>query len=273
MIAVTGNAGFVGRNLTDALDSADVKWRGFEENEEFDFDGCDTVVHLAANADVRFGWDDPWRDLTRGTFLTQMVLEAMRAQGVRRLIYASSSSVYGHAPIPTKETYFGKQTSLYGASKLACEGLIGAYHEAGHINATTFRFTSMLGRYYKHGLVADFVEQIQKENRVTVLGGGAVPRTRMHVLDAVAAVTQAVDRDFRFDVYNVSRPDMITSLEVAQIVGDHLGTEPVIGTVDGSWKGDHPILLDATKLRRETGWVPERSIRQGIRHTVDWLTT
>lgn len=267
MIAVTGGAGFVGTNLCEAL----TDYRCVEDGDDLDFTGCDTVVHLAANADVRFGWDDPYRDLA-STKLTLDVLEAMRAQKVRRIIYASSSSVYGNAPIPTPETYSGKQTSLYGASKLACEGLIGAYHEAGHVEATIFRFTSMLGRHYRHGLVVDFVQQIQKEQRVTVLGGGGIPRTRMHVEDAVAAVVQACGRDFRFDIYNVSRPDTITSLEVAEIVADELGGAD-ISTVGESWKGDHPILLDSTKLRRETGWEPRWSIIGAVRDTVEWLTS
>lgn len=265
MIAVTGGAGFVGTNLCEAL----TDYRCVEDGDDLDFTGCDTVVHLAANADVRFGWDDPYRDLN-STKLTLDVLEAMRTQQVRRIIYASSSSVYGNAPIPTPETHSGKQTSLYGASKLACEGLIGAYHEAGHVEATIFRFTSMLGPHYRHGLIVDFLDQLDKSGTISVLGGGLVPRTRMHVADAVQAVREAIGRDFWFDVFNVSRPDMVTSLDVAQQVVDLYMPDATITTVEGSWRGDHPILLDATALR-DTGWEPKWTIADAIEDTVDWL--
>lgn len=268
MIAVVGAGGFVGRNLMDALDDA----FSVEVGEPLDFRNADTVIHLAANADVRDGWSQPFRDLERNTILTAQLLEQMRQQGVRRLVFASSSSVYGDAPTPTPETYFGQQTSLYGASKLAGEGLIGAYAAAGHISATVFRFTSMLGRYYRHGLVADFVDQLTATGEVTVLGGGTVARTRMHVDDGVAAILHRLPEDPGYEVFNVGTDETITSLEVAELVSQELGGGHKFSVVGESWVGDHPILLDCTKLRA-TGWAPKYTIRDGIRDTVAWLTS
>ncbi len=267
MIAVTGGGGFVGRNLMEVLDDA----FAIEVGEPLDFKGADTVVHLAANADVRDGWSQPFRDLECNTVFTAQLLEAMRDQGVYRLLFASSSAVYGDAPTPTRETWAGQQTSLYGASKLACEGLIGAYVAAGHISASVFRLTSMLGRYYRHGLVADFVDQISSTGAVTVLGGGGVPRTRMHVKDGVRAIVGRLSEDPGFEVFNVGTDDTITSLKVAHMVNAALQTNAKVTVVGESWVGDHPILLDCSKLRK-TGWYPQYSIREGVEETVSWLT-
>lgn len=266
MIAVVGGGGFVGRNLVEALPAC----RVIEAGQDLDFDGCDTVIHLAANADVRHGWNHPYRDLVDNTQFTNILLEAMRQQGVRRLLFASSSSVYGDAPTPTPETYSGQQTSLYGASKLACEGLIGAYAAAGHISATILRLTSMLGPYYKHGLVADFVNQLQTTGTVKVLGNGSVARTRCHVSDGVEAFLSRLDADPGYEVFNVGTDETITSLEVASYVFEHMGYDAHLTVIGESWVGDHPILLDCSKLRA-TGWAPKYSIEDGIKDTVQWL--
>ncbi len=268
MIAVVGGGGFVGRNLIAALPQAFC----IEADDELDFRDADTVIHLAANADVRGGWSQPYRDLVKNTVFTAGLLEAMRRQGVKRLLFASSSSVYGDAPTPTPETYAGQQTSLYGASKLACEGLIGAYAAAGHISATVLRLTSMLGPHYRHGLVADFVEQLQTTGSVKVLGGGQVARTRCHVSDGVNAFLSRLDADPGYEVFNVGTDETITSLDVACHVAEALGLYPKVEVVGESWVGDHPILLDCTKLRA-TGWEPEWTIEEAIRDTVAWLTS
>ena len=124
--------------------------------------GADIVFHLAANADVRFGTDHPRRDLEQNTIATFNVLEAMRATGVRRIAFSSTGSIYGEAAvIPTPEAApFPVQTSLYGASKLAGEGLIQAYCEGFGFQAWIFRFVSILGERYTHGHVFDFYRKL-----------------------------------------------------------------------------------------------------------------
>ncbi len=196
-IVVTGGAGFIGANLTETLARDGHRVRvvdnlstGFERHlaevrAEADVDlvrcdlfaepdrlpglveGADAVVHLAANADVRFGWDAPRRDLEQNVIATHNVLEAMRATGVRRILFSSTGSVYGACPvIPTPEDApFPVQTSLYGASKAAAEDFIAAYAEAGTIAATVFRFVSVLGPRYSHGHVIDFVRQLPPRTR------------------------------------------------------------------------------------------------------------
>src|SRR5579883_2727066 len=202
---ITGAAGFIGSNLADRLLSLGHEVVGFDNlstgQERFlenalprpgfrlvrgdllDFDalaaamnGCDIVFHLAANADVRFGTNHPRRDLDQNTVATWNVLEAMRGQGIRRIAFSSSGSVYGEATvIPTPEDCpFPIQTSLYGASKTACEGLISAYAEGFGVCAFIFRFVSILGERYTHGHVYDFYQQLKTDpSRLSVLGNGA----------------------------------------------------------------------------------------------------
>src|SRR3954451_8648992 len=178
---VTGAAGFIGSHLTDRLladghsvvgyDNLSTGRKRFLEmaltNANFRFvegdlldaetlrramKGCDFVFHLAANADVRFGTEHPERDLEQNTAATFNVLEAMRATGARRIAFSSTGSIYGEARvIPTPEDApFPVQTSLYGASKLACEGLIQAYCEGFGFEGFIFRFVSILGDRYTH---------------------------------------------------------------------------------------------------------------------------
>ena len=125
--------------------------------------GSDFVFHLAANADVRFGTEHPERDLQQNTVATFRVLEAMRENGIKRLAFSSTGSIYGEPTVfPTPEDApFPVQTSLYGASKLACEGLISAYCEGFGFSAWIFRFVSILGERYTHGHVFDFYQRLR----------------------------------------------------------------------------------------------------------------
>ena len=203
-VFVTGAAGFIGSNIVDRL-LADglsvVGWDNFSTGQERflvqanrsprfrlirgdDLDlpaltaamtGCDFVFHFAANADVRFGPEHPRKDLDQNTVATFNVLEAMRASGVKRLVFPSTGSVYGETTvIPTPEdASFPIQTSLYGASKLAGEGLISAYGESFGIESYIFRFVSILGERYTHGHVFDFHQQLREHPAwLRVLGDG-----------------------------------------------------------------------------------------------------
>src|SRR5262249_39473681 len=148
--------------------------------------GADTGFHLAANADVRFGVEHPRRDLEQNTIATFNVLEAMRANGVRRIAFSSTGSVYGEAKIiPTPEDApFPQQTSLYGASKLAGEGLIQAYSEGFGVQACIFRFVSILGERYTHGHVFDFYKQLlANPHELRVLGNGKQRKSYLHIQD------------------------------------------------------------------------------------------
>src|SRR5436190_22359232 len=201
---VTGAAGFIGSNLVERLLADEYDVVAFDnfssgqrrflagalsdprfrliEGDTLDATaladavaGCDIVFHLAANADVRFGTEHPHKDLEQNTIATFNVLEAMRANDIRRIMFSSTGSIYGEpAVFPTPENAaFPVQTSLYGASKLAGEGMIQAYCEGFGLQGYIFRFVSLLGERYSHGHVIDFYKSLSANpNELRVLGNG-----------------------------------------------------------------------------------------------------
>ena len=303
---VTGCAGFIGSSLVDRLLSQGKRVTGidnfstgqrrflagaltdpafrlieadlYESSALADhFRGADIVYHLAANADVRFGTDHPRRDLEQNTIATFNVLEAMRANGIRRIAFSSTGSVYGEAAlIPTPENAaFPVQTSLYGASKLACEGLIAAYCEGFNFQAWIFRFVSILGPRYTHGHVFDFYQQLKEHPDVLrVLGNGRQRKSYLDVEDCLDAIDVAIRS--ASDKVNVLNLGWDGYCEVNDSIGwicEALGVQPRIEYSGGDrgWIGDNPfIYLDSTRMRSH-GWSPKHPIRDGIVRTVSFL--
>jgi UDP-glucose 4-epimerase len=244
--------------------------------------GCDFVFHLAANADIRFGINHPEKDLTQNTVATFNVLEAMRANGIRRLAFSSTGSVYGEsAVIPTPEDApFPVQTSLYGASKLACEGLISSYGEGFGFECSIFRFVSILGPRYTHGHVFDFYQQlIQHPGWLRVLGDGSQRKSYLDVQDCLDAVLHIVglapqaDARNQTRIYNLGTPEYVQVKRSAGIIGGALGLQPELRYTGGDrgWVGDNPFIFLDTSKARATGWKPRYSIEQGIVRTLRWL--
>ena len=162
------------------------------------FEDGDTVIHFAANADVRFGTDHPGRDLELNSIGTYHVLEAMRANGIKKIAFSSTGSVYGEAnEIPTPEdARFPVQTSLYGASKAAGEGLIAAYCEGFGFQSWIFRFVSILGESYTHGHVFDFYQKLKADpTQLEVLGNGRQRKSYLYVQDCIDAIFIAIEKD------------------------------------------------------------------------------
>ncbi len=239
--------------------------------------GCDLVFHLAANADVRFGTAQPRRDLEQNTIATFNLLEAMRANGVRRIAFASTGSIYGETSvIPTPEDApFPVQTSLYGASKLAGEGLIAAYCEGFDFQGWIFRFVSIVGERYTHGHVFDFYKSLARDpTTLHVLGDGRQTKSYLYVQDCVEAMLAAVERaKDKVNVFNLGTEEYVQVEDSIAIITAHLGLSPrrTYGGGERGWIGDNPfIFLDTTRIRA-LGWAPRVGIRQGIIRTVDWL--
>ena len=305
-VVVTGGAGFIGSNVVDALLDAghgvlviDDFTTGYRQHlanasthQEFEavdcdlFDeperlvelvsGADAVVHLAANADVRFGWDAPRRDLEQNVIATHNVLEAIRRGGVPRLLFSSTGSVYGETEvIPTPEDApFPVQTSLYGASKAAAEGYIAAYASASLVSATVFRFVSVLGPRYSHGHVIDFVRQLlSSPDHLTILGDGRQRKSYLHVHDCAAAIVSCLGRAREFEVFNLGVDDYCTVTESAGWICERLGLEPELEYTGGDrgWIGDNPFIYLDTARIRATGWEPRYGIRAAVESTVDYL--
>jgi UDP-glucose 4-epimerase len=303
---VTGCAGFIGSQLTDRLLSLGCAVVGFDdfstgqrrfleraashdrfrlvEGDLLDdhaltvaMGGSDTVFHLAANADVRFGVEHPRRDLERNTIATHNVLESMRVNGVTKIAFTSTGSVYGDARvIPTPEDApFPLQTSLYGASKLACEGMIAAYCEGFGLQSWIFRLVSVLGERYSHGHVFDFYRQLRSHpHRLEVLGNGRQRKSYVYVQDCIDAMLLAMEgAGARINVFNVGVDSHCDVSQSIAWITDALKVAPALTYAGGDrgWTGDSPFIhLDTTRIRA-LGWSPKLSIEQGVRRTIDYL--
>jgi UDP-glucose 4-epimerase len=298
---VTGGAGFIGSNLADALlargvevvvyDNFSTGHRAFVppaaelvEADVLDRDtltqamqGCDTVFHLQANADVRHGLERPRVDLEQNTIATSNVLEAMRANGATRIAFSSTGSVYGEPEVfPTPEDApFPVQTSLYAASKLAGEGLIGAYAHGYGFTGVVLRFVSILGERYTHGHVFDFFGALRADpTRLRVLGDGRQRKSYLYVADCINGILTALDAaEPGFAVYNLGTDESIVVDESIATICAHLGIDPVLEHTGGirGWAGDSPLIHLDTKKIRSLGWAPTVDIREAVVKTLQWL--
>jgi len=303
---VTGASGFIGSNLVDRLLAEGHDVVGFDNNStgqpEFiapagrsprfqlvqadlldpaalqaAMKGAEIVFHLGANADVRFGTDRPTRDLEQNTIATSNVLEAMRINGVRKIAFSSTGSIYGDAAVfPTPEdSPFPVQTSLYGASKLAAEGLIAAYSEGFGFQSWIFRFVSILGERYSHGHVVDFYRQlIEHPDRLSVLGNGKQRKSYLYVGDCIDAILLAVSRGGpKVNLFNLGTDEYCEVNDSIGWICEALQVKPEISYTGGErgWIGDSPfIFLDCRRVRA-LGWAPNLTIRDGILRTVAYL--
>ena len=303
---VTGCAGFIGSSLVDRLlsmghevvgvDNFSSGQRRFLEsaltNKNFKlveadlldpehlnpaFAGGDVVFHFAANADVRFGTDHPRRDLEQNTIATYNVLEAMRANGVKKILFSSTGSVYGEAKvIPTPEDGpFPIQTSLYGASKLAGEGLIAAYCEGFGFQSWIFRFVSILGERYTHGHVFDFYRKLKDDPTVLpVLGNGQQKKSYLYIQDCLDAMLLALEK--ATDNVNVLNLGVDGYCQVNDSIGwicEALKVKPTMQYSGGDrgWIGDNPFIFLETKRIQTLGWKPKHTIQEGVLKTIAFL--
>jgi UDP-glucose 4-epimerase len=239
--------------------------------------GLDAVFHLAANADVRFGLNHPRLDVDQNILATLNLLEAMRAGGVRRLAFVSTGSVYGEPGIfPTPEDApLPVQTSLYGASKLAAEGLIEAYSEGFGFRSCIFRLVSVLGERYSHGHVYDFVRSLKEDpSSLMVLGDGCQTKSYIYVEDCVAGIlTGHENGPGRVNIFNLGTAEACTVNDSIGWITRELKLEPKLSYAGGKrgWVGDSPrVLLDCSRLRA-LGWKPKTTIREGVARTVAYL--
>jgi UDP-glucose 4-epimerase len=305
-VIVTGCAGFIGsslcdrllsegyevigvdnlatgqiRFLNDALSHSHFKFYKLDlldiERLTSSFAGGEIVFHLAANADVRFGTRHPRRDLEQNTIVTHNVLEAMRANNIKRIAFSSTGSVYGESSlIPTPEDApFPVQTSLYGASKLASEGLISAYCEGFGMQSWIFRFVSILGERYSHGHVFDFYRQLKVDSTVLlVLGDGRQRKSYLYVQDCIDAMLLAISKaNDKVNLFNLGADDYCEVIDSVGWICQELGVRPLISFTGGErgWIGDSPFIFLDTRKIQSLGWKPSVGIRDGVLKTLEYL--
>ncbi|HSD88603.1 MAG TPA: NAD-dependent epimerase/dehydratase family protein [Kofleriaceae bacterium] len=303
---ITGAAGFIGSNLADRLlrdghtvigyDNMSSGQERFldEARQSKSFEliradildapaltsamkGCELVFHFAANADVRFGTEHPSRDLEQNTIGTFRVLDAMRVNGIKKIAFSSTGSVYGEAKVfPTPEDApFPIQTSLYGAAKTAGEGLIQAFCEGFGMQSWIFRFVSILGERYSHGHVFDFYKSLCADpTKLRILGNGKQRKSYLYIQDCISAILCAIDRAQQsVNILNLGTDEYCEVNDSVGWICEALGLEPRREYTGGDrgWIGDNPFILLDCKRMRSHGWAPTLTIREGILKTLAYL--
>jgi len=308
-ICIVGGAGFIGSHFVDRLLASDTteqvtvydnfssgrQWhlaphQGDSRLEVVKADvrdladlvgamgGHDTVVHLASNPDIARAATEPAVDFDQGTLLTHHVAEAARRGGVRRILYASGSGVYGDLGEHEVAEDYGPlvPVSTYGASKLAGEALFASYAAMFDLSVRAFRFGNVVGPHQTHGVGYDFVRRLLDDpTRLRILGDGQQSKSYIHVNDVVAAVLLAARRaSTPFDVFNVATGDYVSVTEIAELamaaVGLPAGSTRLEYTGgDRGWKGDVPVVRINTDRIRALGWGNERTGRQALQASME----
>jgi UDP-glucose 4-epimerase len=304
-ILITGGAGFIGSHLCDRLslandvvvidnlsagklefiqhhlDKGSVRFiEGDvldEETIESAMQGVDLVIHMAANPDARVGPENTWIHIDQNIISTYRVLEAMRKNGVRDIIFPSTSTVYGEAKeIPTPEEY-GPMVpiSFYAASKLACESLISAFSDNFDMQAAVYRFANVVGNRSTHGVTFDFVHKLKKDpSTLEILGDGRQTKSYFHITDCIDAMVHAYENNpDRYGIFNIGSKDYIDVTTVANAVVRAMDLQDVhyayTGGVDGGrgWKGDVRVMLLSVEKLRKLGWEPKFTSEESIEMT------
>ena len=310
-VVVTGGCGFMGSHLVEALlaaghevviidnlssgslDNLPPEARGEVDVVVEDLKlwghwpdalkGADAVFHFAANPEVRVSTVEPRIHFEENVVATFNVLEACRRRGVKYLVFASSSTVYGDARrIPTPEDHPIEPISVYGASKAASETLIATYSRLYGIRPLILRYANVIGPRTGHGVVVDFTRKLRANPRaLEILGDGTQRKSYMYIEDAVDATMHLfrllAEGGLGHSVFNVGSRDWITVREIADIVVEEMGLRDVAyrfvpATPDGrGWPGDVKLmLLDISRLE-STGWKPRYTSSEAVRLTARWV--
>lgn len=299
--AVIGGAGFVGRhfvkslleqghsvNCVDNFSSGTMsRIENFKHLENFKIfklnvedteelvnavKDCEIIIHLASNPDIAKAQTEPRIDFTQGTVLTESVAEAARRAGVKTILYASGSGVYGDEG----ETYLREDSPLrpistYGASKVAGEALLRSYAYMFDIKCLAFRFANVVGPFQTHGVGFDFLNKLRLDNsNLHILGDGTQSKSYIYVDDVVEAVLLAERKvESGFEEFNISTPDFISVNEIADLAINamDLDKNKVSKHYSGGsrgWKADVPVVrINAEKIRK-LGWLPKHNSYQAI---------
>jgi UDP-glucose 4-epimerase len=238
--------------------------------------GHEIAYHLAANADIRGGMENETLDLEYNTETTINCLEAMRRGDVKKIVFTSSSAVYGEPSVfPTPENHGPLlPTSLYGASKLAAEAYVSAFCEDFGMQSHVFRFVNVLGAANNHGVVGDFIRKLRADpKKLEILGNGKQRKSCIHVSDCVSGMLAGVAAGRgKTNIYNIGNDDYVNVDAIADEICLAMGLEGVKYEHTGGergWTGDMPfVFLDNRKLR-ETGWKPSMNSRQAVRKAAE----
>ncbi len=296
-ILVTGGAGFIGSHLVDRLVEegkevvildnlssgvsflnpdaefikVDLASRS-EIEDVFRKRNFSEVWHIAANPDVRIGSENPDEIYRNNILATYNLLEVMRKNNVDKIIFTSTSTVYGEAEvIPTPEDYPTVPISIYGASKLACEALISSYCHTFDMKAWIYRFANVIGKRSNHGVIYDFIMKLRRNpDELEILGNGEQNKSYIYISDCIEAMFFGLKADGRVNIFNIGSEDQIKVKRIAEIVCEEMGLSPKFRFTGGDrgWKGDVPVMLLSIEKLKATGWKPKYSSEQAVRMAV-----
>lgn len=302
---VTGGAGFIGSHLVDRLleDGYEVRAldnlsEGKLENiahlknnpkfsvQEADLKDArtveklvsdrDTIFHLAAHANIRTSLVDHTADLQNNLVGTLNILEAMAKHHVNDLIFASTSALYGEATVtPTPENYMPVQTSLYGASKLACESYSEAFTQFSDIQFWAYRFSNIIGERCRRGVIWDFINKLKRNPKeLEILGDGKQSKEYLYVDDCVNGIMTGHEKSHgKVNIFNLAIEENTTPDQVADIVIREMGLTGVRRKYTGGargWIGDIPMVHLSIEKIKSLGWAPKVSSEEAITRTVRW---
>src|SRR3989344_2726247 len=303
---ITGGAGFIGSNIVDRLISDGQKVIVYDnlstgkklfiqhhlKNPKFTFIkadlknfkkltkamlGVDFVFHMAAHADVKSGIENRFIDHEQNLEMTQNVLEAIAVNNIKNIAFASTSSVFGDANIhPTPEDYPFEPTSLYGASKAACESYIQAYASYYDFKVYIFRFVSFLGSRYTHGIIFDVSKKIMSTPKsIELFSDGTPKKSSISVSDGIEAIFKVINNSKdRINIYNIGHDEVITVSEIVDSILDAHQKSYIKKKWLGkksNWKGDNQFVLLSNEKLKKLGWRPTKSIKESIFETVQFL--
>lgn len=310
-ILITGGAGFIGTNLTESIlntfsktkiiifDNFSNNYKGFNKkfhSKEFvkiikgDLNSkakllqvtkdVDLVFHLAANSDISLAINNPLIDFN-GTVITSNLLECCRINKVKKIVYTSGSGIYGdNRSIQTENNLKNLlPVSFYGASKLACEGLMSSYSHMYGMDITVLRMANIIGKYSTHGVIYDFFLKLKKDQtKLTILGDGNQNKSYLHVEDLIQAFFQVLNKQkSTYEVFNIATDELITVNKIAKLMFKILKVNPKVIYTGGNvgWKGDVPFIkLSNTKIKK-IGWkniyTTKRAVEKTIKENLDLL--
>lgn len=295
MILVTGGAGFIGSHLVDELVKIDKvlvidnlsSGRKEYVNPEAELvvadlakddlnellKGVEEVWHLAANPDVKVGSENPESIYKNNILATFRLLEAMRKNNVKKIIFTSSSTVYGEAKvIPTPEDYPPEPISIYGASKLACEALIISYCHTFDIKCWIYRFANVVGKRCTHGVIYDFIMKLKRNPyELEILGDGEQNKSYIYITDCLEAMFFGLERtDEKVNIFNIGSEDQVKVKRIAEIVCEEMNLSPKFKFTGGKrgWVGDVPVMLLSIDKLKKLGWKPKFNSEEAVRRAV-----
>jgi UDP-glucose 4-epimerase len=234
---------------------------------------CDIVFHFCSNADISAAVNNPTIDFYEGALLTQNILEAMRLNGIKKIVYASGSGVFGetHGRTATENYHPMIPSSTYGASKLYGEALISAYCNMFDFNGKVYRFANVVGRFQTHGCGFDFIKKLKNNPKeLQILGNGRQIKGYIYVDDVIDGILATYNSKNQYDYFNLAPKARITVKEIADIAAEEMGLSNVEYKYSGdiSWRGDVKDIKMSAGRAKKYGWNPKYTTQEAVRKSI-----